>query len=378
MLALGMFGGPGSTAEFRLTNTVGLNNARMARSQAYRMIPRGATQLTDLGGEDPENYGDGAGDGFTDNFLTPAAVSMEVCQLVAYKSEANGGPARGAETLENANFTLMKLSSPYMEVSDICSGFTPVALKGGDSTKSSYQLPILALPEEGMEEYDRIGIVLRSFSYYFDPADLPENSYRYVDLILNHPQTPVVQNMMVKRGDVAVKLFSMNSNPLYATTPAMFFPDLYLNPGEMSSFGFSVQLIDIVTGGFLYDNGDANVGFNGINAFEIPGTGFNSEMQKLKFKGPATLEAQDEKTPYVLVVDFTPGTSGENGSSAKLGFDVSVDNVLFWDSNDGNGVYSPQRNVADRTNAVSGTDNLTNAARQNVIFHLPTMLGNSE
>lgn len=392
LLALGMSGGFGSTAEFRLTNTTGLNNARIAHArskQGYRMLPHAATQLTDLGGDDSENYGDGAGDGFTDNFLTPAAVSMEVCQLVAYKSVANGGPARGAETLENANFSLMKLTSPSMEVSQVCSAFASIPLEGGDTTKNNYQLPIMALPEDGMEQYDRIGIVMRSFSYYFDPADLTENAYRYVDLMLNVPQLPFTgPNMVSKRGDVAVKLFGIDSNPIYATTPAMFFPGLYFSPEEMSLFSFSELLIDIATGGFLYNSGNmysgANSGFNAINPFEIPGTAFTSETQKLKFKGPATLSTQDEKVPYVLVVDFTPGTPetpGENGESetkTKLAFDVSVDNVLFWDSNDGNGVYSPQTNVADRSNATSGVDNLTNSARKNVIFHLPTVLGSSQ
>ncbi|EMN47438.1 hypothetical protein LEP1GSC088_0454 [Leptospira interrogans str. L1207] len=56
-------------------------------------------------------------------------------------------------------------------------------------------------------------------------------------------------------------------------------------------------------------------------------------------------------------------------------FEIAVDNVLFWDANDGNDVYSPQLDANDRPNAISATDNLANANRKNVIFHVPTILG---
>nr|WP_036068419.1 hypothetical protein [Leptospira noguchii] len=62
----------------------------------------------------------------------------------------------------------------------------------------------------------------------------------------------------------------------------------------------------------------------------------------------------------------------------KFRFDISVDNVLFWDSNSTNNVFSPQLDAADRPNATSGSDNLTTTSRKNLIFHLPTILGNTE
>nr|WP_239006769.1 hypothetical protein [Leptospira interrogans] len=46
-------------------------------------------------------------------------------------------------------------------------------------------------------------------------------------------------------------------------------------------------------------------------------------------------------------------------------FEVSIDNVLFWDANDGNDIYSPQLSPGDRPNA----------NRKNVIFHVPTIVG---
>ncbi|EMO27083.1 hypothetical protein LEP1GSC170_3294 [Leptospira interrogans serovar Bataviae str. HAI135] len=48
----------------------------------------------------------------------------------------------------------------------------------------------------------------------------------------------------------------------------------------------------------------------------------------------------------------------------KFRFDISVDNVLFWDSNSTNNVFSPQLDAADRPNATSGSDNLTTTSRK--------------
>ncbi|EMM84081.1 hypothetical protein LEP1GSC037_2964 [Leptospira interrogans str. 2006001854] len=58
----------------------------------------------------------------------------------------------------------------------------------------------------------------------------------------------------------------------------------------------------------------------------------------------------------------------------NLSFDISVDKTLFWDSTAADNVFSPQLDAADRPNATSGEDNLTNTARRNLIFHLPTVL----
>nr|WP_246838650.1 hypothetical protein [Leptospira stimsonii] len=75
-----------------------------------------------------------------------------------------------------------------------------------------------------------------------------------------------------------------------------------------------------------------------------------------------------------MVLDFNTTTTG----SGKFRFDVSVDTVLFWDSNSTNNRFSPQLDSADRPNATDGSDNLTNTSRRNLIFHLPTILGQTQ
>ncbi|EMF71584.1 hypothetical protein LEP1GSC145_3287 [Leptospira interrogans serovar Djasiman str. LT1649] len=61
--------------------------------------------------------------------------------------------------------------------------------------------------------------------------------------------------------------------------------------------------------------------------------------------------------------------------AGRMLFEVSIDNVLFWDANDGNDIYSLQLSPGDRPNATSGDDNLTNSTRKNLIFHVPTIVG---
>lgn len=48
-------------------------------------------------------------------------------------------------------------------------------------------LRINQIPQNEKNNYDRIGLVIRTFRYYFNPTDLFENVYCYVDLILNKP-----------------------------------------------------------------------------------------------------------------------------------------------------------------------------------------------
>ncbi|MGQ2837384.1 sigma factor sigX-regulated lipoprotein SrpA, partial [Leptospira interrogans] len=67
LLALSLMGG--STAEFQLSTTSALANAYSANanSRQFSMLPHSAL-LTDLAVDNPENYGDGAADGFNDHF----------------------------------------------------------------------------------------------------------------------------------------------------------------------------------------------------------------------------------------------------------------------------------------------------------------------
>lgn len=378
----------GTKAEFRISNINTLVAARTAANSSQSRIgeSNASAFLTDLGGDNPQNYGDGAADGFNDHFITPAAISIGVCQVVAYKSVAKGGPAKGSETLENANFIMFELSgSNVVPGAKMCgSGFMPIGLQTGDSTLSSGFLPITPFPEAEKQDYDRVGIIARDFTYYFDPKDVPENSYRYVDLILNDPISNIESHRgysEIIRGDVSPKLFNKNCPESFLNSPSYIYSDL-LKSGEMENLSsgscmMTELAIDANSGHILKAavpdilNPFTDPG-NVLNPPSVAGVAFASPTQKLKFKTPASINNLDIKDPYILVVDLD--SSKKDGGSIL--FNVSIDKVLFWDSTSADNVFSPQLDAGDSPNATSGNDNLTNTARKNMIFHLPTIISN--
>lgn len=193
LMMLAVSSSPNGTAEFKFSNTANLLAVRSQDSSRFLTLPnsngQNPTFLTDLAGENLQNYGDGVIDGFNDKFLTPKAVGIQVCQIVAYKSVEKGGPAKGTETLKNANFTSFNAASGMAGLlagdAGPCGAFVSVGLtdmEGADTRMFGIQ----QIPENEKNDYDRIGVVVRAFTYYFESADVPENSYRYVDLILNN------------------------------------------------------------------------------------------------------------------------------------------------------------------------------------------------
>lgn len=384
LLALSLMGG-GSSAEFQLSTTSALVAARTANanSRQFRMLPH-STLLTDLAGDNPENYGDGIADGFNDRFITPEAVSMELCQLLAYKSVAKGGPAVGSETLDNASFIAFKFPSnlpPGVDFGPCSGGAAIIALKG----KEKGRVLINPIPAAEIQDYDRIGFVMESFSYYFNPNDVPENAYRYVDLALNplagdHLDTDIV------RGDVITKIWKNGCPASFANSASAFFPQMVLEKGESLPMGTTCSigeaLIHAGSGAFFTPNVNYKAQFTTdpdsfLNPPSAPGVFYNA-AQKLKFKVPASVSNLSATTPYILITNINTAkgekNSGESPREMNLSFDISADNTLFWDSNDGNNVFSPQLDIADRPDATSGEDNLTNTTRKNMIFHLPTII----
>lgn len=367
----------GGVAEFNLSNTNALAANRIATGASqFRVGPNNSGFLVDLGGDNPQNYGDGAADGFNDRFLTPGAVSMSVCQVLAYKSVAKGGPAVGSETVENANFVAFQLPSvapPGMGDLGPCSGGAMVVALKGDKKGS---MRIKTIPDA--ENYDRIGFIIKSFVYYFDPTNVPEKAYRYVELNLN----PIAGNNLitqVARGDVNTDIWGNGCPASYANSASAFFPELLFEKGE-NPFGgtciFEEALIDVSSGAFLtppshfhYITDPGSY----LNAPTAPGVVY-SEGQKLKFKTPASVNALAPTTPYILVVGLDSSKKG----SGDLLFDISVDKVLFWDSTGADNIFSPQLDATDRPNATTGADNLATTSRKNLIFHLPTILGQTK
>ncbi|WP_036026347.1 sigma factor sigX-regulated lipoprotein SrpA [Leptospira noguchii] len=361
-----------NNAEFRLTdrNTLATGLSQTGESSKLSQNSNSSGFLiTDLAGDNPQNYGDGNGDGFNDHFLTPKAVSIGVCRMVAYKSVAKGGPAKGSETLDNSNITLFKMSditksSASQGTSSVCAqGNAIIPLKG---VGSSHFLRIDSIPDSEIQDYDRVGIVASEFTYYFAPEDVTENSYRYVSLILNN-----LSSLTNDRGTVYTTIFQTNCPTSFLDSPN------YFGESSNSSCNSTVLPIDSGSGLLVESLGHTNPTENPekfINPPSAPTVPNLSQNQKLKFKLPVVANNLKPEDPYILILDLN--TSSDRGT--KFRFDISVDQVLFWDSNSANNVFSPQLDIADRPNATDGADNLATTSRRNLIFHLPTILGKTE
>ncbi|EMJ48788.1 sigma factor sigX-regulated lipoprotein SrpA [Leptospira santarosai] len=387
LLALGTASGSGNyQVKFRLSdrNTL-LSNNLSQNSQSMR-VGSNAGFLEDAAGESFENYGDN--DGVNDHFATPSAVSIEVCYLLAYKSEKNGGPARGKETFKNASRVLHDplKDLPPDEIKNTdqigpCPIATPVPLKGLNMTQTnqSYESifdKTINIPEEERSQYDRIGIIARSFTYYFNPSDVPEDSYRYVSLMMNPLFYPNGESIY-KRGDVVASIFTNACPPEFLTSPAHLFVELS-NALDYDRMHCSRDdgWIDSNSGNFLkmtWNSVDffASTDYTNHNRPINPLVNDPAGIKKLKFKSPQAMDLLASTEAYIIVTDFNH-TSGRKENALRI--DISVDNVLFWDSPDTNNVFSPQLDANDRPNALDGTDNLRNAARKNLIFRLPTIL----
>nr|WP_229321805.1 hypothetical protein [Leptospira interrogans] len=168
----------------------------------------------------------------------------------------------------------------------------------------------------------------------------------------------------VRRGDVG---FSKGCPESWLTSPTY----IYISMFNMSEMAFSPNcsmqevLIDSTTGFFM-------TGFDDYitkpdQFYNPPVASAFVDGNPLTFQLPAIANRLAETDAYVLVVPF----DSSKGAGRML-FEVSIDNVLFWDAND---VYSPQLSPGDRPNATSGDDNLTNSTRKNLIFHVPTIVG---
>lgn len=384
LLMAALLSGPNGKADFKFSNTTNLLAARTKDSSRFLTLPdtigQGAAFLTDLAGDNPQNYGDGNGDGFNDKFLTPEAAEIQICQIVAYKSVEKGGPARGSETLQNANFVSFNITGPFSDphgqFGGVCTAFAGIPITGLSGT-TNRSLQINQIPQDEKNDYDRIGLVIRAFRYYFNPNDLPENAYRYVDLILNKPTPPAFPGMedvvFAERGDVSPAIFDHKAPRSFVTSPSLMFPEL-LAQDEFRPYSFFESFIDASSGSLLKmpdgTSTNAAFGFNSLNPAEnYSGVLYTNHSQKLKFKLPTSAKSLKKDDPYILVVDLN-NTKGEKGN---LLFNVSVDKVLFWDSASVDNIFSPQLDAADKPNATNGEDDLATTTRKNLIFHLPTI-----
>lgn len=104
-------------------------------------------------------------------------------------------------------------------------------------------IPINPIPAAEIQDYDRIGFVIASFSYYFNPNDVPENAYRYVDLALN----PLAGDHLdtdtdIVRGDVITKIWKNGCPASFANSASAFFPQMVLEKGESLPMGTTCSI----------------------------------------------------------------------------------------------------------------------------------------
>ncbi|EKP13119.1 putative lipoprotein [Leptospira borgpetersenii serovar Mini str. 201000851] len=301
----------GINAEFRISDTNALATAYTTEnSSRFKVRSTASKFLTDLGGDNPQNYRDGVGDGFNDHFITPSAVSIGVYQVLAYKSVEKGGPAKETETLENANFIMFQAPGRPIPGSKVCAtGFMPIGLETGNSSLSSAFLPISPIPDNEQQDYDRVGIIACDFTYYFDPKDVPENSYRYVDLVLNNPIGSFSSDLSITRGDVSPKLFNKNCPSSFTNSSSFIHSDLLKSENVGNDCNMGQLAIDSSSGRILKaEVSDEYNPFTNpertLNPPSVAATDYTSAVQKLKFKTPAIIDNLDKKDPYILVIDL--------------------------------------------------------------------------
>nr|WP_235596862.1 hypothetical protein [Leptospira alstonii] len=181
---------------------------------------------------------------------------------------------------------------------------------------------------------------------------------------------------LAERGDVVTPIFAKECFPSFKNSPSFIFWDLVPKEEKMSprpGCNYLEGFIDSNSGSFINGIGSKEH-FKRPNDFLNPpdnaGIETSDKSKKLKFKLPASANSLGKRDPYILVLDLDT----DKGKEGNLLFNVSVDKALFWDSTAADNVFSPQLNAADRPNATSGTDNLTNTARKNLVFHLPTII----
>ncbi|EQA78502.1 sigma factor sigX-regulated lipoprotein SrpA [Leptospira alstonii] len=353
-------------AEFRLSNTNALLSARSSNVQQFRTLSATSDGfLTDLSGDNPQNYGDGSGDGFTDHFITPIAAALDICQVVAYKSREKGGPEPGKETLENASLILYDAAVIFQNVNEkerrLCDYVGRLSLV---PEKQITHIDIKSIPTDQRADYDRIGIIASSLSYAFSPNDVPEEAYRYMTLELNGSSD---------RGNIITDIFYDGCPNSFLNSPRSYFNEGITNDWvEGNTCTVRPGVIDSNSGIFLLNSEEY---FTNPNRYKNPplvNSGAYTDAKRLKYKKPSSMDTLRSSDPYIMVLNL-----GE-GSASNLVLDVSIDNVLFWDSNALDNQFSPQLDVQDRPNATSGADNLTNTSRKNMILHLPTILSSKK
>lgn len=140
-------------------------------------------------------------------------------------------------------------------------------------------------------------------------TDVPENSYRYVDLVLNNPIGSFSSDLSITRGDVSPKLFNKNCPSSFTNSSSFIHSDLLKSENVGNDCNMGQLAIDSSSGRILKaEVSDEYNPFTNpertLNPPSVAATDYTSAVQKLKFKTPAIIDNLDKKDPYILVIDL--------------------------------------------------------------------------
>ncbi len=260
--------------------------------------------------------GDGLGDNYADVLLTPSALSLHVCDVVGYLPESEGGPAAGTETFENGTSVA---SREYASGNNCNSAFiAPIY----DGTMSSMGAD---LSEMGTT-YDRIGIVLQSVNAFFPAASITDPNRRYWSAQYSN-SSPDSINFTPDRGFVRNAILGESCSAELATNGGLVdTTKLKLTPGCT----FTQVDISIANGKSAPSGLSPRFAQQYIQMVPI-------YPDELRFNLPSDISRFADNQAYVVVLPVTEEAKKENGITV----DVYRENMLFYDSTDGNEIFSP-------------------------------------
>ena len=283
--------------------------------------------------------GDGISDNYEDVLLTPEMVKIGICDVVGFKPESEGGPGSGSEKFSNG----ISIAGGPWASGNKCRSWEEVTIRENESR-------IIPVNISGLgTTYDRVGIVLKNISMFFSPNSISDPNRRYWNAYYS--------NMLggdfwtIERGDVKNTIF-------YDTCP----DDVATNTkANLSGCKFSYTSIDVSTGK-IQDYSETTPKFPVKHGGHVPGG-----STSLKFKLPSDISRFAKEEAYVVVLPI----KDDQVDASRLTIEILHQNVLFYDSTDGDKIYSPETSEGDRPNATDGDVNLTNSSFKNLLLFSP-------
>lgn len=344
-----------------------------------------------------DQFGDKQPDAFRDNFITPQAVSLNVCAILLYKSKDQGGPGPGSESVFNFDkviFSMVDLSSEsemiknHVGLGSICHQYKSIGTTIASDLNSEIKADLKAIGSE----HDRIGLVLRSVTYFFSPTDVPDPEYRYVDLSTGVTISRASDGPFdtLERGIVSSLLFAGDCPAEWLETPGFLFTPSEKTLGGVGSSECRFRQSQIVSkvalrngsvatgvntqtlnpGSYLANQNEAELGTNiawSPHPFYYPlGGGFLEDFEGQQFSG-SRLNSQFESSGNLIRILPIQRNGSEPISRLHIG--LRIDRVLFWDSN-GDSVFAPRSDADDRSSFQLGVHPL-HSSLKNVTYSLP-------